>query len=445
MSGYAGDGREAHLRFLDIGPDTGGLLSGFWTEVQPRLPELLDGFVGRITTPPHLAKMVGDSAPRIKQAVAAHWERLFGGRFDEAYFASTRKVGLMHSKIGLEPRWFIGGYGYLLTRLTAIAVRAYRWSPGKLANVLAAVNSALMLDMELAISIYQEAMLDERAKRDRLDGKLKSFEATASRIVGVVAAAATQLQSTARGLNESAGRTTQQVVNVASGAEEASVNVQTVASAAEQLTASIAEISRRVSDSSRVSAKVAEDAKRTDGVVRALAEGAQRIGDVVGLISTIAGQTNLLALNATIEAARAGDAGKGFAVVASEVKNLATQTGKATEDIRQQIAQIQAATREAVESIQGIASTIEEVSQIATSISSAVEQQGAATQEIARNVEQAAAGTRDVTSNISGVQTGVAETSNSAAQVLAASGQLATQAEGLRHEITRFISDMKAA
>jgi methyl-accepting chemotaxis protein len=445
MSGFAGEGRNGHLRFMNIGADTPALLSEFWKLVQPQLPDILEGFYRHVSASPNLAKMMGDNIPRLKRSQSSHWERLFSGRFDDAYFAGTRKIGEIHHKIGLEPRWYIGGYNFVLSRLAEIAVKAHRWSPGKLASVLAAINSAVMLDMELAISVYQEALMDERAQRGKLDAKLQAFESAAVQMVGVVASAASQLQSTAETMNNGAGRTSQQVASVAAGAEEASVNVQTVASAAEELTSSIAEISRRVADSSRVSAKVADDAKRTDDVVRALAEGAQRIGDVVGLISTIAGQTNLLALNATIEAARAGDAGKGFAVVASEVKNLATQTAKATEDIRQQITQIQAATREAVESIQAISSTINEVSEIATSISAAVEEQGSATQEIARNVQQAAAGTRDVTLNITGVQTGVAETSRSANDVAAASGQLATQADGLRREISRFIAEIKAA
>src|SRR5690606_15317887 len=122
--------------------------------------------------------------------------------------------------------------------------------------------------------------------------------------------------------------------------------VQTVASAAEELSASIGEISRQVSQATGVAARAVENARRTDMTVRALSEGATRIGQVVELISNIAGQTNLLALNATIEAARAGEAGKGFAVVASEVKNLAAQTSKATEEIGSQITQIQAATRD---------------------------------------------------------------------------------------------------
>jgi len=138
--------------------------------------------------------------------------------------------------------------------------------------------------------------------------------------------------------------------------------VQTVSASAEELGASINEISRQVAQSAEITAKAVRDAERTDEIVRALSEGSQKIGDVVSLINDIAGQTNLLALNATIEAARAGDAGKGFAVVASEVKNLAGQTAKATEEISQQIGQIQSSTREAVAAIQGIVGTIGEVS-----------------------------------------------------------------------------------
>jgi methyl-accepting chemotaxis protein len=233
-----------------------------------------------------------------------------------------------------------------------------------------------MLDMDIAISVYQEALLSDRAERGKkIDNILTEFEQTTSGMVGRVAAAATELQATAESMTGIAGMTTQQATNVAAAAEEASVNVQTVAVATEELAASIAEISRRVAQSADIAGKAVEDTRRTDKVVQALAEGAQKIGDVVGLISSIAGQTNLLALNATIEAARAGDAGKGFAVVASEVKNLATQTAKATEEISRQIAQIQAATKEAVGSIQGIGARISEVSEIAAAIAAAVEKQ----------------------------------------------------------------------
>ena len=299
-----------------------------------------------------------------------------------------------------------------------------------------------------ATRLAAEQVAEQKAKEQRaarLEALTGGFEKTAGELVGMVSSAATELQATAHAMTTTASQTTQQATTVAAAAEEASVNVQTVASAAEELAASISEISRQVAQSAKVAGRAVEDARRTDTVVRALAEGAQKIGEVVGLISNIAGQTNLLALNATIEAARAGDAGKGFAVVASEVKSLATQTAKATDDIGRQIAQIQAATKEAVESIQSIGATIGEVSAIAAAIAAAVEEQGAATQEIARNVQQAAIGTTEVTSTIGGVNEGASSTGAAATQVLGAAEELSRQSERLSGEVGRFIAGVKAA
>ena len=138
--------------------------------------------------------------------------------------------------------------------------------------------------------------------------------------------------------------------------------------------------------------------------MQGLAQSAGRIGEVVGLINTIAAQTNLLALNATIEAARAGEAGRGFAVVASEVKSLASQTAKATEEISEQIADIQKVAGEAIDAIKGIGGIIGEVNEVATAIAAAVQEQGAATQEITRSTQFAAQGTKNVSDNITGVK-----------------------------------------
>ena len=176
-----------------------------------------------------------------------------------------------------------------------------------------------------------------------------------------------------------------------------------------------------------------------------LSKAATRIGDVVELISTIAGQTNLLALNATIEAARAGEAGRGFAVVASEVKALAEQSAKATGEINQQIPGIQAATQESVTAIEEIGETIEKLSEISSTIAAAVEEQGAATQEISRNVQQAARGTHQVSSNITDVQHGASETGSASSQVLSAAQSLAGDSNRLKTEVDKFLNAMRAA
>ena len=433
-------------RFLGLDAEACQLLAAFWPTIEPRLPEIIEGFYRHLVTIPRLKQMVGEQIPRLKQAQASHWRRLFSGQFDAEYFNGVQTIGNVHHKIGLEPRWYIGGYAYVLNRLVALAIRAHRWSPQKLASLIAAVNAGVMLDMDIAISVYQEALIAEKVQRaQRLDALLRGFEARTAVLVSMVASAATELESTSRAMASTTGETVAQATNVAAAVEAASINVQTVASAAEELSASISEIARQVAQSSEIADRAVEDANRTDAIVKTLAEGAQKIGDVVGLISTIAGQTNLLALNATIEAARAGDAGKGFAVVASEVKSLANQTAKATDDISRQIAQIQLATKEAVTAIEAITQTIGEVSRIATAIAAAVEEQGAATQEIARNIHEAATGTQQVSVSIAGVSRGASETGAAATGVHDAAGELSKQAEGLSGDVQHFVTEVKAA
>jgi methyl-accepting chemotaxis protein len=297
-----------------------------------------------------------------------------------------------------------------------------------------------------AAATQQEA--DRAAKERRvtlLSDLVRNFEGEVGGMVGLLSSGSTELEATAQSMSATAAQTNQQAHKVAGAAEEASSGIQAVASAADELTSSIGEISRQVAQAARVTEQGVQDAGRTTDIVRALAAGAQKIGDVVGLITSIAGQTNLLALNATIEAARAGDAGRGFAVVASEVKSLAQQTAKATDEISGQIAQIQNATAEAVAAIHGISTTIGEASTIATAIAAAVEEQGAATAEIARNVQQMAGHTQDVTSNIASVSEAAGNAGEAAGQVLSAAGELSRQAERLTAQVNSFIAGVRAA
>jgi methyl-accepting chemotaxis protein len=315
---------------------------------------------------------------------------------------------------------------------------------GDVAKGLDVFKQSAMRARDLTEKEQAERRLQEQ-RSVRLEGLVRAFEAEVSQLVGMLSTSSNEMEVTARSMTSTAEQTSRQAGAVAAAAEQASGGMQTVAAAAEQLSASIAEISRQVAQSAKISGKAVEDAQRTDTIVRALAEGAQKIGDVVGLITSIAGQTNLLALNATIEAARAGDAGKGFAVVASEVKNLASQTAKATEEIGTQISQIQAATKDAVDAIGSITRTIEGISTIATTIAAAVEEQGSATSEIARSVHQTAHAAQDVTVNITGVNRAAGETGEAATKVLTAAGALSQQAQSLSGEVRTFVAGVRAA
>ncbi|MDP4004613.1 methyl-accepting chemotaxis protein [Methylobacterium sp. NEAU K] len=272
-----------------------------------------------------------------------------------------------------------------------------------------------------------------------------AFESAVGGIVRAVSAAAAELEDTAGRMSAAAAETASQSINVASAAELAASNVNTVAAAAEELGATVKEIGRQVQASADLADAAVSEAGKSSGLVRNLRDSATRIGDVVGLISGIAGQTNLLALNATIEAARAGEAGRGFAVVATEVKELAGQTAKATEEIARQIGEIQSWTGETADAIDIIVGRITEMSGLATGIASAIEEQGSATQEIVRNVGRAAAGTSEVTANIAGVASAAGGAGAAAAQVLGSASELSSQAEQLDAEVHRFLDTVRAA
>ena len=296
------------------------------------------------------------------------------------------------------------------------------------------------------IEAEQKAEQATKEKRTRKMDELSSdFEKEITGILDTVASAADEMRSSAESMSATAEETSRQSGAVSAASEQMSANVQTMATATEELSASVNEVGRQVTQSADIANQAVDEAKHMNAEVQGLDDSAQKIGAVVELINEIAGQTNLLALNATIEAARAGEAGKGFAVVASEVKNLASQTAKATEEIGSQIGDIQGATASAVAVIGQIAKRIDEMAGISVSIASAVEEQSAVTQDIAGNIGEAAQGTQDVTTNIGGVEKAASETDHAAGQVLSASGELAKHAASVREQVTKFLADVRAA
>lgn len=271
------------------------------------------------------------------------------------------------------------------------------------------------------------------------------FEQSVGAIARIVAESAAAMKLAATVMRQSAIDAGQRTLAVSIASDHASRSVSTAATGAEQVAVSVAEIARQVAESAQIAANGMAEAKATDASVSGLSAAAERINAVIGLISEIAGRTNLLALNATIEAARAGEAGKGFAVVAGEVKNLATQTAKATEEIGGQIVAMQLATAEAVSALRSIGATIQRMNDIAATIANAVEQQGEATQSIAQAVQHAAAGTAEVNSNIAAVTQVVEETGDRAGGVLGAATAMTEQAAVLQSEVGKFLLAVQQA
>lgn len=457
-----------------------------------------DEFYAIIRATPELRRFFTDEymISRVRDAQLNHWARITSHGADATYAANAERIGLAHARAGVPPRLYLAGYAFLLERLMRAAIGRARPrkslfrrtnAPASLADLVVALMKTALLDLCYGISAQiaeadqqrraaeKERALVEQGRLQaieklshalarladgdlsvRLRGELpeaftaveRDFDISAGRLQEAIDAITHVAQDITKGADRIANagddlsqRTEQQaasLVQTAAALAEITEAVQRSASSASQAADAVTAVHRDAEQSGEVMAKAVAAMEEIEGRAR-------QISQITGVIDEIAFQTNLLALNAGVEAARAGDAGKGFAVVASEVKNLASQTARATEEIATQVSDMQRVTQETAGMIRTVGEVIGQMEGIATVIASAVEEQGATTQEIARNVQEAAAGTLAVTSNIAQVSAAAGGVGQTASEVLQVSGMLSQDATKLGSVIETVLQRLRAA
>jgi methyl-accepting chemotaxis protein len=294
------------------------------------------------------------------------------------------------------------------------------------------------------LAAEQEAARTARARRQHaMDGHTQAFGSTISSVMTSLASSADGMRRASAAMSEAASAVHAQATGTANGSTKSSQDLTAVAAAVEQLTSSVDEISRQVTTAANVARQAVSRAEASQDTMRGLAEATARIGDVVHLISNIAGQTNLLALNATIEAARAGEAGRGFAVVAGEVKALAAQTAKATADIGSQIETVRGVTGDAVGAMTEIGGIIGKMDEVAAAISAAVEQQSVTTREIASSIQAVSGATAETAQAMARVVEVAVGAGTASRDVQTGAADIGREAETLRAKVDEFLAAVR--
>ncbi|HYD29297.1 MAG TPA: protoglobin domain-containing protein [Azospirillaceae bacterium] len=429
-----------------IDGETQATLRQTWPKVDEILDPLLRDFYAFLGNVPGTAPMLAGPGKidRLMMAQREHWRALFEGRFDDGYADRVTAIGSAHNRAGLSPKYYLSGYSLVLEKLLPELILHNRRNPRRAAQETVAVIRAVMMEIEMALSVYTSANTLDQV-RGEMNQLATVFEEELDDAVEFVRQGADAMQSGAVQVLSAAETVSADTAKVAAISLQTSVNSQAIAGGAEELSGSIAEIAQQIERSGVAALDASQRSQEAQDQAEQLLSVSGRIGDIVQLIERISRETRMLALNATIEAARAGAAGRGFSVVAQEVKNLADQTSSATGDIRSEITAMQQAIQATVEVIAEVHHRVEAVTDTFSSIAQAVSEQELVTREIAENAGVTAGSVEDVHGHIASVVEEADVSTREATRMRDHSQSLVHQVLGIKRRVIATLRQTRLA